>query len=151
FGTLFMLILLMLFLFADLNSALSMVEIIGMAITKRNNEKRKKTTWITGFCIFLAGIPAALSFGLLGDFTVFDKTMFDLSDYLVSNILMPIGALSIAIFTGFVIPRKVLVEEISKGSKLGKKIFAVWFLIIKYVVPIAIIMVFLDVIGVLKF
>jgi len=141
----------LLFLFATLTSAFSMVEIIVAAITKGNREKRKKTTWITGICIFLAGIPAALSFGLLGDFTIFDKTMFDLSDYLVSNILMPIGALSIAIFTGFVIPRKVLVEEISKGSKLGKKIFAVWFLIIKYVVPIAIIMVFLDVIGVLRF
>jgi len=149
-GEVFLFIFLLLFLFATFTSAFSMVEIIVAAVTNGKNKTRKKTTWIVGLLIFLAGIPSALSFGLLSDFTIFDKTMFDLSDYLVSNILMPIGAFAIAIFTAFKIPRKLLVEEISKGSKLGKRIFALWFMIIKYVVPIAIIIVFLDVIGILK-
>lgn len=151
FGSFFLFVFLVLFLFATFTSAFSMVEIIVAALTKGNKEKRKKTTWVTGICIFLAGIPAALSFGLLSDFTIFDKTMFDLSDFLVSNVLMPIGAFLIAIFTAWVVPREMLVDEISKGSHLGKKIFALWFIVIKYVVPIAIIMVFLDVIGVLRF
>src|SRR5699024_10792969 len=112
---------------------------------------RNKATWIIGLLIFIAGIPAALSFGVLDDFTMFNKNMFDLSDYLVSNILIPIGALSIAVFTALKVHRKVLLDEISKGSDLGKKIFAVWFMIIKSVVPVAIVIVFLDVIGVLKF
>src|SRR5699024_5143914 len=150
FGSFFLCVFLLLFLFATLTSAFSMVEIIVAAVTKGDHTKRRKTTWVTGMCIFLAGIPAALSFGLLSDFTIFDKTMFDLSDYLVSNILMPIGALLIAIFTGFIMPRKVLLNEISKGAKRGRKLFALWFLIIKYVVPVAIILVFLDVIGVLN-
>jgi len=64
---------------------------------------------------------------------------------------MPIGALMIAFFTGFIIPRKRLLEEMTAGSHYGKKIFAVWLLIIKYIAPIAIIIVFLDVIGVLNF
>src|SRR5690625_1964367 len=149
-GELFLFIFLILFLFATFTSAFSMVEIIVAAMTKGDHSARNKTTWIIGLLIFLTGIPAALSFGVLGDFTIFDKNMFDLSDYLVSNILMPIGALAIAIFTALKVPRKVLLDEISKGSKLGKKIFAVWFMIIKYVVPVAIVIVFLDVIGVLK-
>ncbi|HLR51529.1 MAG TPA: sodium-dependent transporter, partial [Candidatus Avamphibacillus sp.] len=149
-GAIFLFIFLILFLFATFTSAFSMVEIIVAAVTQGKNETRKKTTWIVGILIFLAGIPSALSFGLLSDFTIFDKTMFDLSDYLVSNILMPIGAFAIAIFTAFKVPRKVLLEEISYGSKLGKKIFALWFMIIKYVVPVAIVIVFLDVIGVLN-
>src|SRR5690625_44699 len=70
-------------------------------------------------------------------------TMFDLSDYLVSNILLPLGALLIAIFVGFKMPKSVLINEIKTGSTYGKRIFAVWFLIIKYVAPIAIIIVFL--------
>src|SRR5699024_3202702 len=149
-GAIFLFIFLILFLFATFTSAFSMVEIIVAAVTQGKNETRKKTTWIVGILIFLAGIPSALSFGLLSDFTIFDKTMFDLSDYLVSNILMPIGAFAIAIFTAFKVPRKVLLEEISYGSKLGKKIFALWFMIIKYVVPVAIVIDFLDVIGVLN-
>src|SRR5690625_4187724 len=150
-GELFLFIFLILFLFATFTSAFSMVEIIVAAMTKGDHSARNKTTWIIGLLIFLTGIPAALSFGVLGDFTIFDKNMFDLSDYLVSNILMPIGALAIAVFTALKVPRKVLLDEISKGSNLGKKIFAVWFMIIKYVVPVAIVIVFLDVIGVLKF
>ncbi len=149
FGSLFLILFLVLFLFATLTSAFSMVEIIVAAITKGDQRKRQKVTWITGVLIFIVGIPSALSAGVLSDFTLFGKTMFDLLDYLVSNILMPIGALLISIFVGFKINRKTLWEEINSGSNNGKKIYAVWLLLIKYVAPIAIIIVFLDAIGVL--
>src|SRR5690625_2368123 len=149
FGGFFLLIFLLLFLFETLTSAFSMVEIIVAAVTKGENRRRKRVTWITGILIFIAGIPAALSAGLLGNFTLFNLTMFDFSDYLVSNILMPIGALLIALFVGFKIPRKTLMNEIQSGATYGKKIFAFWYLMIKYIVPIAIVIVFLDVIGVL--
>lgn len=150
-GGIFLFLFLILFLFATLTSAFSMLEIIVAAITKGNREKRVKVTWITGILIFIAGIPAALSSGILADVTLFGMTMFDLSDYLVSNVLMPLGALCIAIFVGFKMPHKVLVEEINSGSTIGKRIFAGWFLLIKYIAPIAIILVFLDVLGLLPF
>ncbi|HLR53616.1 MAG TPA: sodium-dependent transporter, partial [Pseudogracilibacillus sp.] len=145
FGAFFLLLFLILFLFATLTSAFSMLEIIVAAMTKGEQKKRLKTAWIAGTLIFIVGIPAALSAGLLGDVTLFGLNMFDLSDQLVSNILMPIGALLIAIFVGFKIPKQRLLEEIKHGSHSGKKIFAVWFLLIKYVAPVAIIIVFLDV------
>lgn len=151
FGAGFLLIFLLLFLFATLTSAFSLLEIIVAAITKENRKTRKRVTWIAGILIFIVGIPAALSSGLLGEFKLFGMTMFDLSDYLVSNILLPLGALLIAIFVGFKMPKSVLINEIKTGSTYGKRIFAIWFLIIKYVAPIAIIIVFLDVIGVLNF
>lgn len=150
-GSFFLCLFLILFLFATLTSAFSMLEIIVAAITKGNQAKRKKVTWVTGIFIFIVGIPAALSYGVLGDFTIFNKTVFDLSDYLVSNILMPIGALLISLFVAFKIPKKILLAELSSGSTIGKKIFALWFLTIKYVAPIAIIIVFLDVIGIIKY
>lgn len=151
FGAFFLFIFLLLFLFATLTSAFSMLEIIVAATTKGERKKRKKVSWIIGSLIFIIGIPAALSSGVLSEFTIFGLTMFDLSDYLVSNILMPIGALSIAIFVGFKIPKDRLLEEIKTGSTYGKKIFSIWFLLIKYVAPVAIIIVFLDVLGLLRF
>lgn len=150
-GSGFLFIFLLLFLFATFTSAFSMLEIIVAAVTKGNSTKRKKVTWTTGILIFIFGIPAALSSGILSDFMIFKMTIFDLSDYLVSNILMPLGALLISIFVAFKIPRHVLLEELSSGSPNGKKLFAIWFLIIKYVVPVAIIIVFLDAIGLLSF
>src|SRR5699024_5823083 len=58
FGAAFLLIFLLLFLFATLTSAFSMLEIIVAALTKGNTDKRKKITWIAGILIFIVGIPA---------------------------------------------------------------------------------------------
>src|SRR5699024_9470149 len=65
FGAFFLLLFLLLFLFAALTSAFAMLEIIVAAVTKGDASKRSKTTWITGILIFAAGIPAALSAGVL--------------------------------------------------------------------------------------
>src|SRR5690625_4486698 len=150
FGAFFLFIFLALFLFAALTSAFSMLEIIVASVTKGNQHKRKKATWIIGILIFIAGIPSALSYGVLSDFTIFGKTFFDLSDFLVSNILLPLGALAISIFASRKIPREILLEEISAGNYNRKKLFSIWLLLIKYVAPIAIVIVFLDVLGVFK-
>src|SRR5699024_11435558 len=52
FGAFFLLLFLLLFLFATLTSAFSMLEIIVAAVTKGDASKRSKTTWITGILIF---------------------------------------------------------------------------------------------------
>lgn len=150
FGSLFLFIFLLLFLFATLTSAFSLLEVIVASFTKDKQEKRAKITWITGTIIFLIGIPSALSFGIWSDITLFNKNIFELSDHLASNILMPLGALAISIFVSRKISRKQLFTEISAGTQMSKKVFALWFLIIKYVAPISIIIVFLDVLGVFR-
>lgn len=151
FGTFFLFLFLILFLFATLTSAFSMLEIIVASVTKQDSQKRIKTTWITGILIFLVGIPSALSFGVLGDIKIFKMIIFDAADYLVSNILLPVGALLISIFAGFKIKKDVLLAEINSDKNYGRKFFAIWLFMIKYIAPIAIIIVFLDAIGLLNF
>lgn len=148
-GGLFLTVFLALFLFATLTSAFSMLEIIVASLARGDMEKRKKTTWITGLLIFVVGIPSALSCGVWSEMTIFGKSIFDAADFLVSNILMPLGALLIAIFVPLKMKREVLVAEISAGSNNGKRWFAVWLLLLRYLAPVAIIIVFLDVIGII--
>ncbi|PID23401.1 sodium-dependent transporter [Sporosarcina sp. P7] len=151
FGTLFFLAFLILFLFAALTSAFSMLEIIVSATSKGDDKKRKKYAWMIGAAIFIVGIPSALSYGLLSDFTIFGMILFDAFDYLVSNILMPLGALLIAIFIPLKIPKDRLYDELKAGSNISKKIFSGWFLLIRYLAPVAILIVFADVLGLLDF
>ncbi|MEN2768084.1 sodium-dependent transporter [Ornithinibacillus xuwenensis] len=150
FGMYFFLAFLILFLFAALTSAFSMVEIIVAAVTKNKQEKRKKTTWIVGILIFVVGIPSCLSYGVLADVKLFDKTFFDLVDFAVSNVLMPLGALLIAIFVSRKVSKDVLYEELRQGSRISQSFFSIWYFLLKYVTPIAIIVVFLDVLGLFK-
>ena len=121
YGMVFFTGFLILFLFAALTSAFSMLEMIVAIASKGEKKKRKKYTWIIGLLIFFMGIPSALSFGALNNIVLFDKTIFDIADFLVSNILMPLGALLISLFIPLKIPRQRILEELSSGSGAGKK------------------------------
>ena len=151
FGVLFFLAFLILFLFAALTSAFSMLEIIVAVLAKGDEAKRKKYAWLIGLAIFVVGIPSALSFGLLADISIFGKSIFDAFDFLVSNMMMPLGALLIAIFIPLKIPKEKLFNELKSGSNISAKLFTIWFLLIRYVAPIAIVIVFMDVLGFLNF
>jgi NSS family neurotransmitter:Na+ symporter len=147
FGTLFLLVFLALFLFATLTSAFSMLEVIVASLARGNEEKRKRLSWIVGMLIFAVGIPSALSFGVWSDVTFFGKTIFDAADFLVSNVLMPLGALLIAVFVPLKMKREVLIQELQARTPLGRKLFAAWLLLLKYAAPLAIIVVFLHSLG----
>lgn len=146
-GLFFLIGFLLLFLFATLTSAFSMLEIIVAPLAKGNQSQRKKFSWLLGVCIFVVGIPSALSFGVLDTVTLFDKSIFDAADFLVSNILMPLGALLISIFVPLKISKESLYSELTTGSSFSKKLFVIWYLLIKFIAPIAILLVFLDVLG----
>src|SRR5690606_9636999 len=147
FGIVFLFIFLILFLFATLTSAFSLLEIIVAVFSKDKPKRRKKVTWITGILIFLAGVPSALSFGVLKDTTIFNKSIFDTADFLASNILLPIGALFIALYAAFKLPKSLLLNELTINTKHGKIVFTIWYFLIRYIAPTAIIIVFLDSIG----
>ncbi|MED1801605.1 sodium-dependent transporter [Brevibacillus porteri] len=148
FGSIFLLIFLALFLFATLTSAFSMLEIIVASLAKGDEKKRKRLAWVIGLLIFIVGVPSALSFGVWSEVTLFGKSIFDAMDFLVSNILMPLGALLISIFVPLKMKRETLINELGVHTSLGKRLFIIWLLLIKYVAPIAILAVFLQMLGI---
>ncbi|GGB60987.1 sodium-dependent transporter [Fictibacillus barbaricus] len=150
FGMVFFVAFLLLFLFASLTSAFSMLEIIVSVLSKGDTKARTKWSWIIGLIIFAVGVPSALSFGIWSEVSIFNKTIFDAADYLVSNILMPVGALLISIFVPMKMKKSHLYDELTKGNALSKRLFNVWYFLMKYVAPIAIFLVLLDVLGVWK-
>ncbi|HEX6593985.1 MAG TPA: sodium-dependent transporter [Bacillota bacterium] len=147
FGMFFFAAFLIVFLFAALTSAFSMLEMIVSVISKGNVIKRKKWAWIVGFAIFAFGIPSTLSFGLLSDVTIFDKTIFDLADYTVSNVLMPIGSLLMALFVSYQMKKADVYEEVRSGSRIKDWVFTSWYVLLRYVAPVLIMLVMLDVLG----
>ncbi|AGX05338.1 MULTISPECIES: sodium-dependent transporter [Bacillus] len=149
FGEFFFILFLLLFFFAALTSAISMLEINVAAAGKKAG--RTKASILFGLLIFAAGIPSALSFGEWSDILIFGKTFFDSADYLVSNILLPLGALFITIFVPWRMDRNTLVKELQAGSGMARRLFAFWLLLLKYAVPAAIIIVFLNGTGIIKF
>ncbi|MYL45759.1 hypothetical protein GLV94_08875 [Virgibacillus halodenitrificans] len=147
FGEVFLSLFLLLFLFAVLTSSFSMLEIITSAFTENKNRSRKKVAAFAGILVFIAGIPAALSSSNLADFKIFGLTVFDASDFLVSNIMLPGGCLFIAIFIGYKMEHAVMQKEFSYGNHLSPSVYKVWFQLMRWLVPVTIIVVFLGSLG----
>lgn len=143
FGNLFLILFLVLFLFATLTSALSLLEIVVAAVSKGRGG-RNRLSWIMGALIFLVGVPSALSFSLLSDVSLFGKSIFNAADFLVSNTLMPIGALLISIFVSYKMKKDLLKSELIQSSKGYSILFQVWYFLMRYIIPIVIIVVLID-------
>lgn len=148
-GEFFLAVFLLLFLFATLTSSFSLLEIIVSAFTESGKRSRKKVAWISGIVVFFAGIPAALSFSLLQDFQIFGKTVFDTTDFLVSNILLPLGCLLIALFITIKMNKQLVKEEFTLSNTLSPFMFTTWSVLMKWVVPVTIILVFLGTLGII--
>ena len=142
-GGIFMFIFFILLLFATLTTAFSILEIVVAAMIKGDAAKRKKASWIAGITVFLIGIPSALSFGVLSDVKIFNLSIFDFADYLTSNIALPVGALFISLFIGYQMKRIEVQKEFESGADSGRSLFKPWYFLIRYIVPIMIILVFL--------
>ena len=146
-GQILFAVFMLLVVFATLTSAFSMLETVIAATIRQDEGKRSRHTWLIGTAIFIVGIPSALSFGVWGDFKIFGKTVFDLWDYLISAVIMPIGALSVAVFTSWVQDKQSVLRDAGMGSTIPKQLLYLWLGALRYLAPIAIIVVFINSLG----
>lgn len=145
FGEVFFAIFLLLFLFATLTSSFSLYEIIVAACQEKWKNARKKITWILGSIVIVMAIPAALSSSSLADFHILGKTVFDATDFLVSNVMLPLGNLCIALFIMYKVDKQFVRSEFLAGSKLSEGWYRMWRLLMLTIVPlvIAVVLIFL--------
>lgn len=150
FGQLFLALFLILFLFATLTSAFSLYEIIVSAFTANGKHSRKTVSWLTGLVVFIAAIPAALSSSALKDVVLFNRNIFDATDFLVSNIMLPLGCLLISLFIIHKMERAIVYEQFQLGGLQKNGLYEVWLILMKWVVPIVIFVVMIELTGLLK-
>ena len=65
-------------------------------------------------------------------------------DFLVSNLLMPFGALCLSIFTGYIFDKSHAMEELHVDDTPWKvTLFKTWMFLLRYIIPIIIVVVFI--------
>lgn len=140
FGTLFFVLL----TFAAWSSAISLIEPAVTWLVENKRMTRIKASIYAGLATWFVGLGTVLSFNIASDIKLFDKTFFDLIDYLTANIMLPLGGLAMAIFVGWVMQRKVVTSELNMQEGIG---FSIWLFLVKYVTPVAVFVVFINAIG----
>jgi len=153
FGTIGTVLALLFFLalsFAGLTSAISLVEPVVQYIIDRFNQSRLKAVLIAGSTYYLIGVGALLSYTKdYGEtFSIGSKPIFDLLEYTTDSILLPLGGLLIAIFVGYIVQKERVYSVLKYEMKKGY--FDIWLFSIRYIAPLALIFMMLNLMGILK-
>lgn len=154
FGTFFGLMFFILVFFAALTSSISLLEVPVCWAIDEFGWTRKKTTILFAIVCFIIGIACSLSLGpWTQKFYFFDpkgQSLFDVLDYFTSNILLPLGGLLMSLFITFIWGYDNALKEIRIGSKHNFPVAPYWRLSMMILVPIMLILVFLQQTGLLN-
>lgn len=142
FGTLFFILL----VFAAWSSSISLIEPAVTWLVENHNMKRLSACMWSGGVTWLMGIGTILSFSHWSEAKLFGKTFFDLLDYLTANIMLPLGGFLIAVFAAWAMSKSSTVDELAIGEGTGYKM---WRFLVRYIAPAAVVIVFLNVIGII--
>ena len=85
---------------------------------------------------------------MLNGYTLFDRNLFDALDFLTANILLPVGGFFTCIFVGWKLDRHILRTQLTNDGALRFRIYGVLRLLLRYICPALLLLVFLDNLGV---
>ncbi|MDE7397855.1 MAG: sodium-dependent transporter, partial [Muribaculum sp.] len=141
FGDIWSLMFFFLLMVASLTSTISMSELCVAFFTEQFNMSRRCAVLINTATTMILGTLCALSFGLLSDIQLCGKTIFNLFDYLSSNIMLPLGGMAIAFFVGWKVSPAIVNAQLGNAPGWLKKSIMVS---LRYIAPAGIGLVFLS-------
>lgn len=137
--------------FAAMSTVIAVFQNILACVRELTGWKLTKTCLVCGIALLLLSVPCALGYNLWSDFKPFSSTsaVLDLEDFIVSNCLLPLGALCYVLFCvtkkGWGFDNFLAEANAGKGMKVQK-----WMRpYMTYVLPVIIAAIF--VIGILTF
>ena len=132
-------------LVAALTSSISMLE-VAVAYLVEERKFSRIGACITLFVLcWIVGALCSLSFGPLSNIQIGGRGLFDFFDNLSSNVLMTLGSLFTVLFVGWRLKKTDIYDEFTNGGTLSTnaRIFGILWFLIRYVAPVAIIVIFL--------
>lgn len=141
-GILFASLFFLLLTLAALTSAISLLETLT-AWAADKGFKRSGSAVVISLAEALVAVLVAYSFsgGLLCSFTPGGMNMFDWVDKFTGAYLPPIGALFTVIFFGWVMKKDDIYDELSNQGTLRVGWFKVYYALVRYVAPLALLVV----------
>lgn len=140
-------------LFAAITSAVSIMEAVVSSFMDKFGISRKKAVLIELAISLVAAVVVCLGYNAL----YFEVTLptgstaqiLDIMDYVSNNILMPVTAIATCILIGWIVTPKTIIDEVEKsGCKMGRK--RLYTIMIKFVVPVMLMILFLKSVGILN-
>jgi NSS family neurotransmitter:Na+ symporter len=126
---------------AAVASGISLLEMTVAMLVRRGWSRAVAATCAAAVC-WVAGLATVLSFSHWSDWhplasvpALAGATVFDLLDHATSNIMLPAGGLALALLAGWVLPARVLSEELGIAAGRARLLHAM----LRWIVPVCIV------------
>lgn len=129
--------------FASLTSTISMSEISITFFSEEYKMSRNGATALNTGIAVVFGVLCALSFGVLNDLRIFGLTLFELFDFVSSNIMLPAGGIFFSLFVGWYVDRRFVRDQLTNFGTVTPRVHGIIGFCMRWVAPVAITIVFL--------
>ncbi|KIM12776.1 MAG: sodium:alanine symporter [Sulfuricurvum sp. PC08-66] len=148
-GTLLALLFFLALSFAGLTSAVSLTEPSVEYLINRFGFSRLKAVAWSGLTYFGVGVLVLLSLveGTDAWLKIGERSLFGFFEHITDAILLPFSGLLTALFIGYILPKNALREHLEK--EMGTKLYGVWRFSIRYIVPVALLFMLLNLTGII--
>ena len=145
-ATVFSLMFYILLALAALTSTISLHEVVTAYLNERFDLKRSRAAlFVTGFCV-VTGIMSSLSLGVWED-KFFGLGFFDLLDFVTAKMMLPLNGLLVCLFVGWYLKKSLSRDELTNGGTLRAPYYPLYMLLLRYVVPVAILLIMINELG----
>ena len=131
---------------AALTSTISLHEVVTAYLNEQFGISRgRAAVWVTGFCV-VTGVLSSLSLGAWDD-KFFGLGFFDLLDFVTAKLMLPLSGLLVSLFVGWYLKRSLSYEELTNYGLQKAPYFPIYMFILRYLAPIAIVLIFVNELG----
>ncbi|MDF2557644.1 MAG: sodium-dependent transporter [Bacillales bacterium] len=151
-GGLFMTLFFVLTGIAATMAMLSLVEPVVAFLSSKKLLSRNTAILITSSLIAVVGFLTMHQGSYVNTIQLFGLNMsfFDFFNNGSSNYLLPIAGILFSVTTGWMMDSTIFHDEITNNGTTNKKVYPILRIVIRYLTPILILVVFLNAIGILK-
>lgn len=139
---------------AALTSLMSLHEVSTAFIHEEMKVSRKKAALVVTILTSIIGAFCSLSLGPADGLTIAGKALFDWFDFITGQIFLPIVGFLTCIFIGWFVPHHIVRREFTNNGSLQSRgyirMFHIFLFLVKYICPLAILLIFLHQFGLLK-
>ena len=128
---------------AAITSTISLGEVAVSFICDRFGISRKKACVIVVAPLFVLSPISSLSLGAVPQLQLAGMSVFDFLDTFATNLLLPLCALLICIYVGWVLPKNFIDKELTNGGSFVTKSLPLLRVSIRYISPLLILLIFI--------
>ena len=142
FGNAVAVVFLSILLIAALTTSITIYQVIINFVEERFGFSTLKAVNLTLGGVFVLGnLPCILSSSVLADVKILGRSVFDAFDFVSANVFFVLTALLCCIYVGWVLKKDAIYEVTNEGD-LGARLAGVWFLYVKFILPLIIAVIF---------